>query len=288
MRRIYLKRPEFFLQPARILKRLFIRARQIEICKTSWGAEMEVNTDDVVGKSIFFTGIYDLAVSELLWKLVKPGQFVVDVGANIGFTAGICSSRAGREGVVYAFEPNPRLQKRLHYNIDKMSVKNVQLFSFGLSDERHTGKLVFPEHYDNNEGVAYVDDTSTASNVEIQLEKLDDVIPAEKVIDVMKIDVEGYEMNVFNGSRKLLTEKRIRHIIFEDHHKYPSKVSILLKENGYSIYRLEKGWFNILLKDPYAKSSVSGYEPSNYLATLDNDDVSKEIGKFGYQCLRFL
>lgn len=285
MRKIYLKRPEYFFQPSKVWKRLLDEAKQIELCKTPWGIKIEVNTNDDLGRSIFNIGVYDLAVSELLWRLTAKGQFVVDIGANIGYTAGICSFRVEAEGAVYAFEPNPFLQERLMSNYAKFPFSNVQLFPFGLSDTKRLGKLVFPDHYNNNQGVAYVDDSSAGNNVEIQLERLDDLVPAGKKIDVMKIDVEGHEVNVFKGSDRLLSTKQISHIIFEDHNKYPSSVSNLLLSYGYSIYRLEKGWFSISLKDPSSKSSITEYEPTNYLATLDIDYVQARLRKSGYQCL---
>jgi FkbM family methyltransferase len=285
MKKLYLKRPEFLFQPSMILKRLFARGREIEVCDTSWGIKMEISTGDVLGKSIYNTGVYDVAMTELLWRLIGPGDFVADVGANVGYTAGISSLRAGGKGCVYAFEPNPLLLPRLKLNLARTPFRNVNLFELGLSDRKHIGKLVLPGHYGENQGIAYVDDSADESAMAIPLEQLDNLIPDNKIIDVMKIDVEGYELSVFRGSEKLLREKRITHIIFEEHNEYPSAVTEYLSQFGYSILRLEKGWFSVVLVDPLSKSGISSFEPPNYLATLNTADVKKKLAGLGYKCL---
>jgi len=281
--RIYLKRPEYLFNPHRIFKRLFRTRSKIETCQTAWGTTMEVNTEEAIGNSIFFTGIYDLALTEILWKLIRPGNVVVDIGANIGYTVGVCSLRAGEKGMVHAFEPNEFLFDRLKFNISKMPFTNVKLHAVALSDSNHVARLVLPSGYQNNEGVAFVGDEG-AQGIEIQLECLDNVLQKDTVVDVLKIDVEGHEYKVFMGAKELLRQKRIRNIVFEDHDSYPSDVATLLTQFGYKVYRIEKGWFSLKLMDPTTRSSVSFWEPTNYLATLDETEIMKSISG-GYECL---
>ncbi|HWA33621.1 MAG TPA: FkbM family methyltransferase [Cyclobacteriaceae bacterium] len=238
-----------------------------------------------MGRSIYNTGVYDVAMTELLWRLIEPGNFVVDVGANVGYTAGISSLRAGQAGNVYAFEPNPLLLPRLKANLAKMPFTNVHLFELGLSDQKQIGNLVLPGHYDGNQGIAYVDNAVSENAIKVPLELLDNLIPEDKPVDVMKIDVEGYELSVFKGGQGLLNNKKIKHIIFEEHHPYPSLVTEYLSRFGYSILRLEKDWFNIDLVDPSSKSGISSFEPPNYLATLDLTDVERKVTGLGYACL---
>lgn len=246
---------------------------------------MEVNTNDSLGRSIYNLGIYDLPVTEILFRLIQPGDFVVDVGANVGYTTGLCAFRVGTRGKVYAFEPNPLLQELLKRNLEKVDRGNITLYSIGLSDKMEIGRLVLPKEYEQNQGLGYVDKNEIAEGMEITLNKLDNLIDRHQTIDLMKIDVEGFELNVFRGALNILENKGIRHIVFEDHNEYPTPVSQLLVDYGYSIYRIEKGWFNVLLKDPSSKSKVSSFEPINYLATLDYQLVAHRLRKPGYQSL---
>ncbi len=94
----------------------------------------------------------------------------------------------------------------------------------------------------------------------------------------MKIDVEGHELNVLKGAEKFLKEKNILNIVYEDHLQFPSSVSDYLLAMGYNIFRIEKGNNNIFLADPLSASSISSWEPTNYLATFDKsilNDVNR-------------
>jgi FkbM family methyltransferase len=62
-------------------------------------------------------GVYDLPVTETLWRLTELGDLGVDAGANIGYTASVLAVRAGPAGLVVAFEPHPVLRAELAANI---------------------------------------------------------------------------------------------------------------------------------------------------------------------------
>lgn len=284
MGQIHLKRPEYYFQPSRIFSRLFQTTDPHAGFRTPWGISIEVSDRDEIGKSIAQTGVYDVAVTELLFRLIEKGDIVADVGANIGYMTGICSLLAGESGIVYAFEPNPMLQERLKKNLEQTGMSNVLLFAVGLSDSLQPAKLVIPSHYSNNEGVAFVGDSSSGQSFDISLERLDNIVPSNTSISVMKIDVEGHELQAFKGSERLLKEARIKNIIFEDHHNYPSDVVWYLESFGYSIFRIEKGWMRVNLKDPFSRSTIQSFEPTNYLATVQPDFVNRKMRNIGYQC----
>src|SRR3954463_12297143 len=86
-----LNKPELFFQPRRLLGRIFnspLSAKEPTevIARTSWGEELYVSPNDGIGRSILLYGVYDLVVTEVLWRLAEPDRFCVDVGANIGDT----------------------------------------------------------------------------------------------------------------------------------------------------------------------------------------------------------
>jgi len=281
----FFKKPEYYFRPYSIFKRLFKKHKGITVQKTAWNTSIEVDNHETIGKAIFDTGIYDLAVSEVLWRLIEPGDFVLDIGANIGYTVNICSSKAGSKGKVWAFEPNPLLASRLTKNIQFNKFKNNTLFRIALSDENKDGYLVLPDLYNNNEGVAFIGSQQNERTIKVALKKLDDLLPENTVVDVLKIDVEGHELSVFKGAKNALKHKLIRNIVFEDHSEFPSPVATLLMNNGYDIFRIEKGWFNIGLKDPRSVSKVSAWEPTNYLATLDVDLAKRKMKGNFYKCI---
>lgn len=280
----YLKKPEYFFQPSTIIKKLFTTQKRIVIRKTPWGSNIEINSKEAIGTAIARTGIYDLAVSEILWRLIEPGDFVLDVGANIGYTANLSSHRAGSTGKVWAFEPNPMLLSRLTKNLQYLKYQNTTLFPLALSNFNGKGFLVLPEIYSINEGVAFIGSSNDVNTVNVELRKLDDLLPDGTFISVLKIDVEGHELSVFKGAQKALDKKLINNIIFEDHNKYPSEVSQLLLEKGYEIFRIEKGWLKVLLKNPNSIVRNS-WETINYLATLNSEIIREKLNGSHYKCL---
>jgi hypothetical protein len=136
-----------------------------------------------------------------------------------------------------------------------------------------------------NQGVAFIGSENNNNSIKIELKKLDDLIPEDTVINVLKIDVEGHELAVLKGAQNLINKKLIKHIVYEDHNVYPSKISNFLLDRGYDILRIEKGWFNVCLKDPSSVPRTSGWEPTNYLAILDTSFLKKKLKGMLYKCL---
>ncbi len=285
----YIKRPEYYFSLHSVIKKLFSKnGHGVINQKTPWGNNIEIDINETIGNSIYSTRIYDLALSETLWRLIEPGNFVLDVGANIGFITGLCSCKTGPAGKVWAFEPNPIVITRLTKNIQYNKYPNTTLYPFALSDSNKEGYLEFPDEFSFNQGVAYVGNGNgkhSAKAIKIDLRKLDDMIAPGTIIDVLKIDVEGHELFVLKGAEKIIKNKQIVNIVYEDHDPYPSEIAGFLSNKGYTIYRLEKGWLNLNLKNPSTEPSANGWEPTNYLATLDTETLKKKMKGFFYKCL---
>ena len=284
----YIKRPEYYFSVHSVIKKLFSRnGHGVINQKTPWGANIEIDINETIGHSIYSTRIYDLALSETLWRLIEPGDFVLDVGANIGFVTSLCSYKSGPGGKVWSFEPNPIVITRLTKNIQYNQYPNITLYPFALSDSNREGYLEFPEIFAFNQGVAYVGNNGThsAKAIKIDLRKLDDMIGPNTIINVLKVDVEGHELCVFKGAENIISNKQITNIVYEDHAPYPSEIAAFLKDKGYTIYRMEKGWLNLNLKNPFTELSGNGWEPTNYLATLDTDALKKKMKGIFYKCL---
>ena len=280
-----IKKPEYYLQPKRLLGRFASPKVNVYLETTPWKEQIEVDPNEVIGQSINHFGIYDLAVTEILFRLAESGSFVLDIGANIGYTTNVLSNRVGAEGKVWSFEPNPRLLPRLKKNISLLKNSNVTLFPIALSSSSGQGFLTFPAIYEKNEGVAYISDEVNNNSIKVNLEMLDSIIPADSLINVLKIDVEGHEFAVFQGAKNLLTNKVIKNIIFEDDKEYPSDVVKLLTSFGYTIFRIERDWLNVKLKNPSLQSKIAYWEATNYLATLEPDKVKEKFKGTFYTCI---
>src|SRR5262249_15069120 len=114
-----LNKPEYFFRPSQLLRRLHQVVRSIggsHEVNFPWGAHISIDPREEIGRAILRKGLYDLIVSETLWRLVEPGDLAVDVGANIGAMTSLMARRCGPNGMVASFEPHPRNFRALERN----------------------------------------------------------------------------------------------------------------------------------------------------------------------------
>ena len=80
------------------------------------------------------TGRYEAEELDLMRPLLRPGQIIIDVGANVGYTARFFAQAVGRTGDVHAFEPNPVIYPLLKQNV--ASLERVGVYNLGLSSSK--------------------------------------------------------------------------------------------------------------------------------------------------------
>lgn len=290
-------KPWFVFRPRQLLLRAirqFYQPAQAMVL-LPWGLHLAIWPRMAIGRAIWHTGLYDLAVTEALYRLIKPGAKCLDVGANIGCLTGLMALRAGSSGSVTAFEPFERNHEMLLRNLqtaasDMKNLAPVTVHRLGLSDHAGSASLVFEDtakqvDVQANEGTPYVGTPSaTNRSVSIELARLDDMLGSART-DVMKMDVEGHELSVLHGATTALAERRITSIVFEDHGGPRSAVCSLLAAAGYHIRRLAWSLAGPLLLDCQEESAAHRQESPNYLATLD-PQLLPRLEARGWECLR--
>lgn len=149
----------------------------------------------------------NLRIHRLLRRAVQPGAVVVDVGANIGYNAVHAAQLAGARGRVIAVEPTPDNLAVLHANVAACGLANVVVEPVAAGSTRALRELyvrgatsavnsLFPDScYAHVTGV-----------LEVRVVPLDDLVAG--TADVVKIDVEGAELEVLHGMTRLLREPR--------------------------------------------------------------------------------
>lgn len=242
--KLYINRPEYIFRPNQIFQRFFksnlLQKNEFHSVNLPWGLNIKIptNPNDVVGKAISSYGIYDLSLTELLWRLISPGETALDIGANIGYMTSIMAKRVGQTGKVISFEPNLEVYGELCENINKwqknLGVNNIYPQQIALSNHPGSGVLHLPS---KNRGEAFIDvdhnisdkSDSRLNYFTVNLQRLDEILETkQKNIGVLKIDVEGHELQVLQGAGELISRRKIRDIIFEEHRSCPSDVTRLL------------------------------------------------------------
>lgn len=141
---------------------------------------------------------------DLLEQLVKPGDWVVDVGANVGHYTARLSRLVGPTGRVLAFEPVPSTFELLAANARGFPYRNVSLFNAALAETSHLANMQVPE---GAEGpyLAHLSGQDTGLKV---LCLSFDGLQLRFPVNLVKIDAEGHELSVLRGMERTLVRDR--------------------------------------------------------------------------------
>ncbi len=199
-------------------------------------------------------------------SLVRPGDFVVDIGASIGVYTKFLSEIVGPSGRVCSFEPNPPIFDFLSHNVRKLGLANVELFSSALSDKPGSAEIVIPHyrwgsecHYD-----ATLEQQSAGPDcrrIKVAIDTLDSVFAnREDKISFIKCDVNSHELAFLHGSlqtiRRSKPEMLIEILDDPDQADTPAaQVFELLEAEGYQGY-----WFD----DAVLRQRKRGERSQNY------------------------
>lgn len=287
-------KPWYLYQPIQVLRRLRFAVRppsnRVVDLSIPWGGAISVDATEDIGRSILHTGLYDLALSELIARLAPAGGRGIDAGANIGFMSYILGMSLGPDGHVIACEPHPMIATRLRSNLKRWTRRaefaHVEIVQAAVSDQTGTAALFIPSNFDSNQGQASLSPNgdSRADPLAVELVTLDELVGKGQV-DVLKIDVEGHELSAFRGASRALTQQQITHIVYEDHQGVDSTTSRLLAGYGYSI--LQFGWKlrGLVVTDASSARLVHAYQPANLLATLQPSAVYEACRPGGWRVL---
>jgi FkbM family methyltransferase len=199
--------------------------------------------------SLARTSGYEVLLTGAMRRAVHAGDTVWDVGANIGDYATQFADWVGPEGHVYAFEPSRETGTRLAATC--ASRANVAILPLGLSDRTGEAKLLRGDDADG--ATARVldgagDDATDGAVDTVALARGDDLIASglATVPSVVKLDVEGHELDVLHGMANTLADRRLSHLFIEVHfavlHRtgrkdVPAKLERFLEMKGFRI-----GW----------------------------------------------
>ena len=207
------------------------------------GCALPIDPADYVSVNAY-RGIYERPEIAILSMLIRQGDTVVDVGANIGYFAVTFSRLVGPKGRVLACEPSPLCLDRLKSACDGSGASNVKVLGTALGARSGSAPLA---HYDEEQqlGLGSLQrDPGRSKSIDVPVSRLDDLLKAEAIreVDLIKIDVEGHEPEVLAGGWRLMKERRCRYCLLEVSPKLrPLRdYSQLLDElsEGYAVFRV--------------------------------------------------
>lgn len=168
------------------------------------GIKMRLGLIDVIERNLTVHGAWDAVVGRSLETLLRPGDTFLDIGANIGYFSLYAAKLVGAGGKVIAVEPSRRALEKLLINLRLNSAENVLILSVAAGDQ--TERAVLNLACANNIGASSLRAALQSVSTEtVAVIRLDDVIvPMASLPDLIKIDIEGSELNALRGMEEIL------------------------------------------------------------------------------------
>ena len=172
-------------------------------------------------------------------ELVKRDDVVLDIGANIGYFALLESTIVGPSGKVYAVEPSPVNYQRLNENTKLNKCDNIETFNLALGNRIGTAEMYISNYSNWSRLVEKTGFDKICDVVTVPITTIDRFLKNKKKPSLIRMDVEGYEINIFRGMNETL--KTCNSGIFLEFH--PSVISKddkadffhILKKNKYQL-----------------------------------------------------
>lgn len=239
------------------------------------GYDLWLNSTGYIDKQIISKGQFEPASTRAIERLVKKGDVVIDVGANIGYYTVWLSKLVGASGKVIAFEPTRHFGDVLRRNIEANRLSNVEIVNFGLSNKSQgllidigpsSATLHSPAGFD-----------AIVGQENILLITLDEFVkqsPPGK-IDFIKMDIDGHEPLFFEGAWDAL-EQYSPIVIFEVSHLHYLEAGVsawdfydLVCSKGYKFF-YEEDFTEIVSREDFLRRCANFAHSSNVLITKQN------------------
>jgi FkbM family methyltransferase len=208
------------------------------IAWTSDGFPMHVFADDHIGRHLLLTEKFDRSVAQILLNYAKRGDTLLDIGANIGYYSAVFLSKI-EDSKSICYEPQPSVIDLLRKNMEQFGSR-VQVMQMGLADQ--DGELRFAINEENRGASRFCPEGAIKAEVREAKKALGEI----DRIDLLKMDVEGFEEPIFRNAESELARLRPRAIVFEDQTGAASQsgtIGAILTRLKYQVFGIDKRLF---------------------------------------------
>jgi len=217
------------------------------------------------------TGIFDPIETSFVKNELKKDQIVLDIGAGVGYYTLLFADIVGENGKVFAFEPEPKNYNLLKKNVKLNNYKNIILKNLAVSNVTGKTKLYISDYPFMH---SILPSSSSKNSIKIPSIKLDDFFKDKdirKKISFIKVDTEGYDLQVLHGGNKLLEENNYLKLIIEFNPSPVEKAGSssldllnFLKIKGFSINYVNHEKERIEPVDNFAELEKKYQSPRNF------------------------
>ena len=277
-------------------RRLATIAKQTgkSIVKEVNGSKMrfDFSVDDGLCRFMSLTDIREAYILEALVREVREGNTVVDIGANVGYYALLEAKLVGDSGIVYAIEPVPETIELLRQNIELNKYTNIKTYQQAIGNKTGIASMYVAEWLNRSQmkdlNNTHINTVSREINVPVST--LDEFLEDKKFPDLIRMDVEGYEYNIFKGMKKILEAEYPLKICMEFHFRWLGiekslKLLRTLKNTGFEIavatYEIDENCITTskTLENiaSYLNSKCHRLPPKGYLKISIADIISNAV-----------
>lgn len=189
--------------------------------------------DVYIGRSLDVYGEFSELEGEVFVQLLRPGDVVVEAGANIGAHTIPIAKLVGPGGMVLAYEPQRIIFQLLCANVALNELYNVHTVHAAVG--REIGKIkVPPLDYSAENNFGGVSMRNSGSGEDVEIRKLDSLsLPA---LRMLKVDVEGMEIDVLTGAREAIRKFRPLLYVENDRQAHAEELIALIDALGYNMW----------------------------------------------------
>ncbi len=208
---------------------------------------MNLDISEFLQAHLYLYGSYELPSVRFIRRVVKPGDVVVDVGAQIGYITLAMATLAPGKVTVHAFEPEPLNIQRLRHNIALNPGVDVRVVEKAVSDSNGAIRLYLSKDHNAGTHSTISGGTNVSDDyVEIPAVTLDTYVRDQNItaLRLVKIDVEGGEYEVIKGAHETLASLRpivlmeLSDALQESRGFSTVEFKKLMKQFGYSAYTI--------------------------------------------------
>jgi FkbM family methyltransferase len=210
--------------------------------------------DAVLGPALLLNGLWETEVTKWFQETLRPGDVFVDVGANVGYYTLLGSNLVGDGGHVFAIEAHPRMMELLHRNVIVNGRYNVSTWHRAAWSRSETLKFHIRRHFISNSSAGSLSDhgkellDDDEDIVEVTAVTLDEILAESPRVDLIKIDVEGAELQVATGLARTFASNPSITVMFE---WSPGQIAMvgdepqalldLMRSHGFRFRLMERG-----------------------------------------------
>jgi FkbM family methyltransferase len=163
--------------------------------------------DSGISQELMYKGTHETLSTKILMENIREGMRIVDIGANLGYFALQEAKAVGPKGVVYAIEPVPSNWFLLKQNVALNDLSNVEVYNLAIGDK--DGVLDMFMSGGSNWGSALRTTLNSDNKITVHCRRIDTLLKGKGKVDLVRMDVEGYESNVVDGMTETLKQKEL-------------------------------------------------------------------------------